>query len=145
MYKPSDNLNLARESTTVSLQPLQARMEDAPVRANERKPRLRIASHTGFELFDLDHVAYCEAESSLTRFYFTDGRKALSSHHLGYYEDILAGFDFCRIHHKYLVNIAAVVRYTNTDHTVALANGVELPVAQQRLKGFLALVEDRCI
>ncbi len=104
-------------------------------------PRLRIANPAGFEVFDLEQIAYCEADGGITKFYLTDGRKVASSRNLGYYDEHLFAHGFCRIHHKYLIRMSLVAHYSHPDHSATLQTGAVLPVSHQRLKDFLTLIE----
>jgi two-component system, LytTR family, response regulator len=104
-------------------------------------PRLRIANPAGFEIFDLARIAWCEADGSITKFYLTDGRKVTSSRNLGYYDEHLSAHGFCRIHHKYLIQMSLVAHYSHPDRSVTLSTGAVLPVAHQRLKDFLEWIE----
>lgn len=107
----------------------------------ERPTRLRVPSVSGFELLVIEEITHCEADGGVTHLFLTDGRRVTAGRNLGYYDDLLKEAGFCRIHHRYLVNLAYVRHYHNPDHSVTLKTGAVLPVAQQRLRAFLERVE----
>lgn len=101
---------------------------------NPYEKRLAIATSEGFIFTDIRAIVRLESHSNYTHFYFADGKKLVSSHTLGYYEDLLPEENFCRIHNSHLVNIEFIDRYIKggVGGTIVLKNRMELSVSQRK-------------
>lgn len=101
--------------------------------------RLAIATSEGFIFTDIRDIIRLESHSNYTHFYFAAGKKLVSSHTLGYYEDLLPEENFCRIHNSHLVNIEFIDRYVKggVGGTVVMKDGTELSVSQRKKEEFL--------
>lgn len=105
---------------------------------NPYEKRLAIATSEGFIFTDIREIARLESHSNYTHFYFTDGKKLVSSHTLGYYEDLLPEENFCRIHNSHLVNIEFIDRYIKggAGGSIIMKDGMELNVSQRKKESF---------
>lgn len=106
---------------------------------NPYEKRLAIATSEGFIFTDIKEIVRLESHSNYTHFYFASGKKLVSSHTLGYYEDILPEENFCRIHNSHLVNIEFIDRYVKggVGGTIVMKDGMELTVSQRKKEEFL--------
>jgi two-component system LytT family response regulator len=100
--------------------------------------KLMLPTLEGFEIVETNEILYCEADNNLTRFYLTDGRKLLICRTLKYFDDILGGHQFFRIHRSYLINIDYVIRYTKgKGGFITLKNQRQLEVSPKKKAQFL--------
>jgi len=100
--------------------------------------KLMLPTLEGFEIVKTDEILYCEADNNLTRFYLTGDRKLLICRTLKYFDDILAGQQFVRIHRSFLVNIDYVIRYTKgKGGFITLKNQQQLEVSPKKKAQFL--------
>jgi two-component system, LytTR family, response regulator len=101
---------------------------------NPYEKRLAIATSEGFIFTDIKEIIRLESHSNYTHFYFASGKKLVSSHTLGYYEDILPVANFCRIHNSHLINIEFIDRYIKggVGGTIVMKDGMELGVSQRK-------------
>lgn len=100
--------------------------------------KLTVASHTDLFFVEVDQILYLEADRSYTKFHLLDGSSILSSKSIGLYEKELTHAPFSRIHDKYLVNLAHVVRYVKgRGGAVVLINGMQLLVSTRRKTQFI--------
>lgn len=100
--------------------------------------KLMLPTFEGFEIVKTNEILYCEADNNLTRFYLSDNRKLLICRTLKYFEDILSGTQFIRIHRSHMINLDFVVRYTKgKGGYVTLENNQELEVAPMKKGSFL--------
>jgi two-component system LytT family response regulator len=83
---------------------------------------------------DLKEITRLESHSNYTHFYFVNSPRLVSSHTLGYFEELLPEEHFCRIHNSYIVNINFVERYSKegVGGTVIMREGTSLSVSQRR-------------
>jgi two-component system LytT family response regulator len=65
----------------------------------------------GFEVVDVARIVRCQADDNYTLFVLEGKEKILVSRTLKEYEELLADFDFLRIHQSHLINAAHVKRY----------------------------------
>jgi two-component system, LytTR family, response regulator len=101
---------------------------------NPYEKRLAISTSEGFIFTNIKEIVRLESHSNYTHFYFTSGKKLVTSHTLGYYEDMLPEANFCRIHNSHLINIEFIDRYIKggVGGTIIMKDGVELSVSQRK-------------
>ena len=75
-----------------------------------------------------------ESQGNYTNFYFASGKKLVSAHTLGYYEELLPPDIFMRIHHSHIINTSYVARYSKEGigGTIFLTDGTSLGVSQRK-------------
>jgi two-component system LytT family response regulator len=104
--------------------------------------KLTIPTAEGFLFVSINDILYCHAISNYTEFHLTNKRKLLSSYTLGYYNDLLAGQNFFRIHRSYLVNLAHIKMYKRGDGgTVIMDDGEEIEVSRSNKEAFLKILK----
>ncbi len=101
---------------------------------NPYQKRLAIATGNGYTFVDVKEIIRLESHSNYTHFYFVGGQRIVSSHTLGYYEELLPEEKFCRIHNSYIVNTGFIERYSKegVGGTIIMKDGTELSVSQRR-------------
>lgn len=104
--------------------------------------KLVVPTAEGFLFVTINDILYCRAISNYTEFHLTNKQKLLSSHTLGYYNELLAEHNFFRIHRSYLVNLAYVKMYKRGDGgLIILNNGEEIEVARSNKDAFLKILK----
>ncbi|PZR40013.1 MAG: DNA-binding response regulator [Azospira oryzae] len=105
-----------------------------------KQQKIMLPTLEGFEIADIPSIVYCEAVDNFTRFHFESQPPLLICRTLKYFEDILSGHRFLRIHRSHLINPHFVVRYSKgKGGYVTLKNNQELEVSPARKKEFLDL------
>jgi two-component system LytT family response regulator len=109
------------------------------LKLNNYERKLAIATTTGYVFVNVKDIVRCQSQGNYTEFYFTNNKKMLSSHNLGFFEDLLPAEKFCRIHHSYLINIDFIEKYNKGRNggSVIMSDGTELDVSQRRKEDFL--------
>jgi two-component system, LytTR family, response regulator len=106
---------------------------------NKQLQKIILPLLDGFEIVRVNDILYCRADDNFTEFHFRDGSKKLICRTLKFYEEILADFDFVRIHKSYLINIQYVKRYKKgKGGQVILENDICLDVSASRKKELLS-------
>lgn len=96
----------------------------------ESKKRLALPTRQGNDFIDIDDIAYCESSGSYAIIHLINGKQKMISKPLAYLETRLEGFQFCRIHKKYMVNLEEVVAlHKGKTPTCLLKNGMEVSVS----------------
>ncbi len=110
---------------------------------NLRHPRdktnkIPISVVNGFQFVPVNTIVYCEADDDYTYVHLTENQKLTVSKNIKEFEDILANYDFFRIHHSYLINRDYIKRYIKGEGgTILTEQGNELPVSRRRKPEFL--------
>jgi two-component system LytT family response regulator len=68
---------------------------------NSAHQKIMLPTLEGFEIVDINSILYCEAADNFTRFFFEQGQPLMICRTLKYFEDILTGHRFLRIHRSH--------------------------------------------
>lgn len=108
-------------------------------KANAVNGKITIPQLDGFEVLNTADILYCKADDNYTEIYLTNNKKKLVSKTLKYFEDILSGGGFARVHKSYLVNVNEVIKYVKgKGGSVVLSNGKEIMVSASKKSGLLS-------
>ena len=77
---------------------------------------------------DINSILYLEAQGDRTEFHITGSSSIVSSKNIGFFEPVLAGSLFVRIHDKYIINLTKVTKYYK-GNTAVSSTGKGLPVS----------------
>ncbi len=101
--------------------------------------KITIPIQEGFEVLDVQDIVYAKADDNYTELYLSNGKRKVVSKTLKYFENILKGHSFARVHKSYLVNINCITRYIKgKGGSVQLSNGKEVMVSASKKKELLA-------
>lgn len=109
------------------------------------KPNNRIAiSHTkGLKIIEDNTIVHLEASGNCTTIYFEDGTRYLDTRTLKVYENILDPSKFCRVHKSHIISLNRLTGYLHEDgHFAILKNGLQIPVARNRVSEFVKMLKD---
>ena len=81
-------------------------------------------------------ILYIKSDVNYCYVHLRDGRKFLIAKTLKEYNDQLDPLLFGRIHKSYIVNLSAIESCNYTGHKIRLHNGICLPIARRKRKGF---------
>jgi two-component system LytT family response regulator len=142
LLKPVDKEDLAivlqkfnRKHSTIS----QAQVQMAiAVQSKQMPGTIALPTMSGLTFASVVDILYCRADGSYTRMYMVDASEILLSKTLGDVEELLADYDFFRIHHSLLINLKQVKKYIRGEGgEVVMSNGRSLVVARTRKTDFL--------
>lgn len=98
---------------------------------------------TGQQFIKLEHVIYAEAKDNVASLYLIDKKEVKLTKSLGWLEEHLADYGFCRIHHSYIINFGHLKEYIrNEGGFVVLSNGKALSISRRRKDTFLSSLEN---
>lgn len=110
---------------------------------NKTSNKIAISHTKGVKIIEDDNITHVEASGNCSEIFFKDGTKYLDTRTLKVYENILNKNKFYRIHKSYIINIDMIKEYLSEDgYTVVLKNGVQLPVARNRVSHFLKTIKN---
>ncbi|CAH0996406.1 Transcriptional regulatory protein BtsR [Emticicia aquatica] len=104
----------------------------------DKNNKIPITVVNGFQFVPVNTIIYCEADDDYTYIHLTENQKLTVSKNIKEFEDILANYDFFRIHHSFLINRDYIKRYIKGEGgTILTEQGNELPVSRRRKQEFL--------
>jgi len=74
----------------------------------EGERKICLATQESIEFINIREIIYCEASGSYTNFHMKSGSKLLVSKNLKEYENMLADYNFMRVHNSFLINLREV-------------------------------------
>lgn len=80
----------------------------------------------------VNEIVYCEADQSYTTFHLHDRSRIVVTRSLSEFDELLAPYQFVRIHQSFLVNVAFIKRLNKADNTLLLSDGAVLPVSVRK-------------
>lgn len=106
-----------------------------------RQPKIAIPSLKGLEMLEIDNIIRCEADSNYTTIHLISN-KILVTKTLKELEQILATYNFIRIHNSHLINLAHLRTYVKGEGgIVILSNGEQISVSRSRKSSLLEKLE----
>lgn len=113
------------------------------VQTDSQQRRLVLPLIDGFEVVRVADVVHCTAHDNFSDIFLTDGRKRMICRTLKFYEDLLTGDGFMRVHKSHLINLKHVTKYLKSGGgSVILMDGTEVPLSPQKKDLFLKYFEN---
>lgn len=93
------------------------------------------------ELIKTDNISYFEADGRYTIIYLTNGVSKMASKNLGEYQKILNPDVFCRIHHKFIINMNSLLNILKSDGFYCeMLNNKNVPVSKRKLENLNSIL-----
>lgn len=109
----------------------------------EEHQRIKLPTKNGFTYFPLQSVVRFESSSNYTFVHFLQRKRIILTKPLIQFEETLAPFGFCRVHHKHLINVSHVVEYQNgKGGQVILSDSSKVAVSARKKKGLMKFLHD---
>jgi two-component system, LytTR family, response regulator len=95
--------------------------------------RIGLPTKDGITMVLCKDILRCEADRSQSRFFLISGEELVVKRNIGFYEDKLGEWNFCKVHKSHLVNLQHVEDYVEgAEHYVALSDKTKVPVSVRR-------------
>lgn len=105
--------------------------------------KISVADGDGIELISYEDIIYLKSDSNYCELKLIDNRKKVASKTMKYFEEILPGDRFFRIHKSYLVNIHQVKKYLKREGgELLMSNNDVLPVSRNSRLQILKLIQN---
>jgi len=105
---------------------------------NEHDKKVKIPTLHGYEFVDLSNILWCKSDGHYTTFNLISKSKLVSSKNMGYYEELLNNYNFCRINHGIMINMQFIKSYMKgKGGYIVMNDGTELEISQRRKADFL--------
>ncbi|TAL58672.1 MAG: response regulator transcription factor [Bacteroidetes bacterium] len=99
--------------------------------ANESPKKIALHTASGFVIHKINEIRRCEGEGNYTKFHLLDNKILISSKTLKEYDQMLAPYDFIRVHKSHLVNLNYVRKYSHEGY-LTLDNEEKIPVSSRK-------------
>lgn len=104
--------------------------------------KLAVPTPKDILFFSPDSIQYLQSDNNYTILHFDHHKPVVSAKNIGYYEELLEGKSFMRIHNSYLVNVKKIARFVKGKSAyVELENGVSLEVSVRKRDTLLRLLQ----
>lgn len=70
--------------------------------------KIRLSTNSGYQVLDLEEVAYFKADGSYTTIFLKDGKTVYSSYYLGKIEKLVSDYYFLRVNRAVIINIKLI-------------------------------------
>lgn len=105
---------------------------------NKGEHKLTLAVADGYEFIKVDDILYLLADGSYTIFHLLDGSKLTTSKNLKFFEGILTGYGFFRIHNSTIINLKYIKRFNKSaGGSVVMENNEEFSLSKSRKEDFM--------
>jgi len=74
---------------------------------------ITVPHYNGFDVIKVNEIIMCEADGYCTKIHLNNEKMITSSKNLKYYEEMLSGNSFQRVHRSFIINLKHVHSYTN--------------------------------
>jgi two-component system LytT family response regulator len=102
--------------------------------------KLVVSNNLGFKVVSLDNIISCQADGYCTIFHLKGGEQLISTKNLKYYDELLSGQNFQRVHNSFLVNLQHVLEYSS-EGLIGLSENNQAPLGNTYKKKFLEFFE----
>lgn len=106
--------------------------------------KITLAVSEGYEFVKVDDILYLRADGSYTDFFLKNGNKLTTSKNLKFFENVLDGYGFYRIHNSTLINLKYIKRFNRSaGGYVVMENDEEFSISKSRKEEFLEMLSLR--
>jgi len=96
---------------------------------------ISINSTSKIELIKITDISYLEADGRYTIVHLNTGISKMASKNLGEFQKLLDPDIFCRIHHKFIINMNNLLNIRKSDgYYCELTNNKNIPVSKRKLE-----------
>ena len=99
--------------------------------------KIFVRANNSYDIIGLDKIIYIQAVDSYSRIVLTGNQTYLESKPLNYFEDLLSGKGFWRLHKSYMINIKHLNKVVKESSSyVVMTENICLPVSSRRKMEF---------
>jgi DNA-binding LytR/AlgR family response regulator len=85
----------------------------------------------------INQIIMMKGVANYTCFYLKNGKQRLTAHTLKYYEPLLDGKGFLRVHRGFIVNQNCILRHDSDTSSLFLLDGHEVEISRRRRRQFV--------
>lgn len=96
---------------------------------------ITINSIKKIDILKVDDILYFEADGRYTVVHSIDGSTMMASKNIGEFQKMLNDEVFCRIHHKYIINLNRLLKINKIDgYSCHMSNNLDIPVSKRKFE-----------
>lgn len=100
---------------------------------NSAAQKIALPTSDGLIFIQVSDVIRCESDDNYTNFILRDGKKILVSRTIKEFEELLADFNFFRIHQSYLINMEEVVKFVRDEGGyIVMSDNSKIPISRRK-------------
>ena len=104
--------------------------------------KLAVPTMEGIDFMEVSQIIFCEADRGYTNIYLKHEAPKLVSRTLKDFESILTNSGFCRVHHRYLINMKHIQKYIKGEGGyVILTDDHHVDISRRKKEEFLSLLD----
>lgn len=108
----------------------------------QKDQRICVPMINGLVFFNVSDIIRCKSDVNYTHIYLKDGQKMMVSKTLKEFDDMLAEFNFFRVHNSHLINLNYIRQYNKgKGGYVTMTDGSEIEVSTRRKEDFMRALE----
>jgi DNA-binding LytR/AlgR family response regulator len=85
----------------------------------------------------INQIIMMKGVANYTCFYLKNGKQRLTAHTLKYYEPLLDGKGFLRVHRGFIVNQDCILRHDSDTDSLFLVDGHEVEISRRKRRQFV--------
>ena len=102
---------------------------------------ISVNSTQKIELIKKEDIVYLEAEGRYTKIHLANGTQKMASRNIGEFQKVLDKEYFCRIHHKYIINLNNLKSISKSDGLYCeMINQKNVPISKRKLDDLLLIL-----
>jgi two-component system LytT family response regulator len=99
---------------------------------------ISIPTNDGLEFIPVKSIVHIVSSSNYSKIFLNDGKSLFVTRLLGEFEDMLAPYNFFRVHNSHLINLTYIKRYIRGEGgQVIMQNGEVIDVSRRKKDEFL--------
>ncbi|MBL7794810.1 MAG: response regulator transcription factor [Saprospiraceae bacterium] len=104
--------------------------------------KMSISALDGIYFVNIKDIVRFEAEDNYTHIYLTSGDRITASKTIKSYEDLLAPFNFYRVHKRHVINLNYMRKFVKGDGGyLIMDDGIKIEVSRRRRPAFMVFME----
>lgn len=104
--------------------------------------RIVLSDMANMHVVELTEIVRCQSVNNYTHFFLANGQELVISTTLKYYEELLAGYGFYRVHQSHIINLKHLIKFSKKEGgEVVLKGPVSIPVSSRKKEGLLELLK----
>lgn len=105
--------------------------------------KISIPATDGLHFRSIREIVRCEAEDNYTHIFFSNGEKITSAKTIKFYQEMLANFNFFRVHKSHLINLNYMRQYVKGDGGyLIMDDSKKIDVSRRRRPAFLMAINN---
>ena len=108
---------------------------------SDKNQVITLSTDEGVHVIHTNDILFCKASGSYTEFHLKEKPTILISKPLKYAESILTSSNFKRVHRSYLINTAAISKFTKEDGGFVFIDSHSIPVSKNYYASIYEMLE----